>query len=518
MTFDAAGNARIISAFLGTSQWKILEFDQSGNLIGQTGPFASPVSITHDQDGNFYLGKGSVLKLAPDGTTSTFAVIGGASSITLAPDQQTLVYSSAANGDVKSFNLATRTQGPDWVPGAVARTVRMLPDGSILMDSNGLVLEWVQPCAGCFPYRELTAYQIPANADSFALDPDGVSFWSINTFYDSANQLGKADVYRMNIGTGELITSFSLVPLTNGRYYSGTIEIAGDGMNSTASSTPSLLFNPQTIGTVSSGKSATINNTGPVTMTVSQLDVTGDFAVRKNHCASGILPGSSCTIVITSSPTQIGTRTGTLKVFDNATGSPQVVALSGFGRAATSTNLTSSLNASIYGEAITLTAQVISNAGTPTGTVTFLNGTKSFGKATLSGGVAKLTTATLQAGSFAITAKYGGDDVDEKSTSAALNQVVSMASTTTTVTSSHNPSRQARTVRFTAIVESPTVVPKGAVTFTAGATVLGTVNLVSGKASVTMSTLPVGQTTITATYAGTANISGSSGSVVQTVN
>jgi hypothetical protein len=57
------------------------------------------------------------------------------------------------------------------------------------------------------------------------------------------------------------------------------------------------------------------------------------------------------------------------------------------------------------------------------------------------------------------------------------------------------------------------------VTFTAGPTVLATVTLSSGgNASVTTSTLPVGSTTVTATYNGTANIQGSSKSLVQVVN
>lgn len=71
----------------------------------------------------------------------------------------------------------------------------------------------------------------------------------------------------------------------------------------------------------------------------------------------------------------------------------------------------------------------------------------------------------------------------------------------------------------TARVTLPTTTPTGTVTFMDGSTELGTGTLAKGKASVSTSILSAGSHNITATYAGTANISGSTSSVlVQTVN
>jgi hypothetical protein len=184
----------------------------------------------------------------------------------------------------------------------------------------------------------------------------------------------------------------------------------------------------------------------------------------------------------------------------------------------TTTALTSNLNPSTYGQPVTLTVTVTSAGPTPTGTVTFKNGSTSMGSATLVAGVAKVTKSTLPAGTLAITVTYNGDTANNKSTSPTLSQVVSQATTTTTVTSTPNPSVVGQNVTFKATVKSPTVVPVGTVTFTAGTTTLGTVSLAGGKASLTTSALPAGKTTVTATYNGTSNITGSSGSVVQTVN
>lgn len=331
MAFDSPDHLHIISARFQTQSWNVLEFDNSGHLLSTRGPFTSPVSITHDQQGNLYLGQGSLLKIDAAGNMSTFAVAGGAQWIDMAPDQHTIFY-SASNGDVKSYNLLSRTQGPDIAVDALAHNVRVLPDGSILTQSLGAIRHWIPPCAGCVPYRQSFGYQVPANSDSFALDPDGVSFWTINTYFDSRNQLGKADVYRMNIKTGDLMGTFSLQPLTNGRSYSMSIGVNGDGMSSTASVTPSLVFPKIFVGTTSNAKKVVITNTGPAQIAVGTLTISGDFAIKKNGCFKGIPPAGFCNISITFTPTQLGPRSGTLKIFDNAVGTPQSVPLSGTGK------------------------------------------------------------------------------------------------------------------------------------------------------------------------------------------
>jgi hypothetical protein len=330
MTFNASGHLHIISARFGTQAWDVLEFDNLGSLVASPGPFSAPTSVTHDRDGNLYLSENSILKIDTHGNTAPYAVVGNAQAITLAPDQHTIYY-SAANGDIKSFDVATQRQGPDIAVNAAARSVRALPDNSILTDTLGAIQHWIPKCSGC-PYKQVFSYQVPANADSFTLDPDGVSFWTINTFYDNQNQLGKATVYRTSIKTGAALGSFSLQPLTNGRYYSMSIGVNGDSSNSTATATASLTFPKRLVGTLSGALKAVVTNTGPVEMVVSSVAITGDFAIKRNGCSKGILPGGFCNISVTFTPTQTGTRSGTLKVFDSASNSPQTVALSGIGQ------------------------------------------------------------------------------------------------------------------------------------------------------------------------------------------
>ena len=64
-------------------------------------------------------------------------------------------------------------------------------------------------------------------------------------------------------------------------------------------------------------------------------------------------------------------------------------------------------------------------SGTPTGTVTFYDGTTAIDTETLSGGSASYTTSTLAGGGHAITVVYGGDTNFIGSRSSAITQTVS---------------------------------------------------------------------------------------------
>jgi hypothetical protein len=94
--------------------------------------------------------------------------------------------------------------------------------------------------------------------------------------------------------------------------------------------------------------------------------------------------------------------------------------------ATTTTAVTSDATATL-GQSVTFTASVQAvapAAGTPTGSVKFMAGGKSLGTASLSGGVARLTTTGLAAGQHTITAIYNGSSSFEKSTSPGIAQAV----------------------------------------------------------------------------------------------
>jgi hypothetical protein len=181
-----------------------------------------------------------------------------------------------------------------------------------------------------------------------------------------------------------------------------------------------------------------------------------------------------------------------------------------------------SLAPSTYGQSVTLAATVaasVSNGTAPTGSVTFENGNTIIGTAqTLSSsGEASVSTSGLPAGTNSLVAVYSGDTNYQPHT-VSLSQTVSQASSTTSVTSTSNPSAPNQMVTFTASVVSPTTVPTGTVNFLNGSTVIGSGILnASGQATLSISSLAMGTSKITAAYAGNSNIAGSTSAVLQQV-
>src|SRR5262249_45499946 len=98
-------------------------------------------------------------------------------------------------------------------------------------------------------------------------------------------------------------------------------------------------------------------------------------------------------------------------------------------------------------------------------------------------------------------------------------QVVKPApvTTTTTLTSTPNPSTTGQAIALSATVTSATGVPTGTVTFRDGANVLGTVTLVNGSASLSVSMRTTGTHPLTATYNGSAMFAVSASATVNQV-
>jgi len=187
---------------------------------------------------------------------------------------------------------------------------------------------------------------------------------------------------------------------------------------------------------------------------------------------------------------------------------------------ATKTVVRSSGSPTHISQPVTFTASVTSIFGKiPNGeTVTFLDGSTPIGSESIIGGVATFTTSSLSIGAHAITAKYVGDSSFATS-SETVQQVVSLYSSITKLTTTPNPSVFGSTVTLTATVSS--VDPKsssGQVTFRNGATVLGTSTVSGGAASLTTWTLPRGTLTLTANYKGDTLTLPSSGTTTQTVH
>ncbi|HOG45150.1 MAG TPA: Ig-like domain repeat protein [Anaerolineae bacterium] len=185
--------------------------------------------------------------------------------------------------------------------------------------------------------------------------------------------------------------------------------------------------------------------------------------------------------------------------------------------AATTTTVNASPAAPVYGQSVTFTATVTAMApgsGTPTGTVTFMDGATVLGSAVLDGsGKATLSTASLAVGARTISVEYAGDG-NYTTSSGTCSLTVKRADTTTALVAAPAASVCGQGVTFSATVtvDAPgSGTPTGSITFRDGAATLGS-GLLDGAGTATLSTtsLAVGRHTITAEYAGDGNVQGSS--------
>jgi hypothetical protein len=189
--------------------------------------------------------------------------------------------------------------------------------------------------------------------------------------------------------------------------------------------------------------------------------------------------------------------------------------------AKTTTTLDASPPTAVFGQTELLTATVNSQAGMPTGTVTFLDGTTVLGTAPVNAAGQATFAASLGVGNHELTASFVGTGPFDDSTGVAA-VTVSRATATVALGSSVNPAVTGRAVTFTATVAAVapgTSTPTGTVTFQDGRVVLGTVEVgPGGTATFTTSFAVAGGHVITAVYNGDSNFEASSQALSEQVN
>jgi hypothetical protein len=188
------------------------------------------------------------------------------------------------------------------------------------------------------------------------------------------------------------------------------------GTNVTPSTSPSsLLYRQPFVLSAAVAPSLTPNVSTAPGGTITFKDgsaVLGSAAVGANFADSGGM--------------NVGTHTLTASYGGDNFFNPRAVTFTRtVAKAGSHTSLTSSLNPSPRGHAVTFTAKVSPQfAGTPGGKVTFKNGTTVLATVTLSSGKATFTTSTLPVGSHSITATFTGDGNFNSSASPVLTQKV----------------------------------------------------------------------------------------------
>jgi len=247
--FDAAGDL-LVTTFASNV---VSKFDVNGTLIngGFAGGFVTdPESITIAQNQNMFVGQADgthqVREFSTSGSSGTLIATfspaiesRGTDWIDLAADQHTLYYTSEGRF-VHLFDTATNTQLANLnsvaLPSANAFALRILANGGVLVADADRIVQLDATGAIVRQYTTANTFSGHALSTLFALnlDPDGTTFWT--------GDLGTGTIYRVNISTGALITSFSAGSGTlGGLSVFGEITQGGGGGGGTATPEPSSL-------------------------------------------------------------------------------------------------------------------------------------------------------------------------------------------------------------------------------------------------------------------------------------
>ena len=350
-------------------------------------------------------------------------------------------------------------------------------------------------------------------------------------FYVAASN---ATAYRWQVNTGSGFTDIS-----NGGPYSGattsvlfvrgaTVAMDGyqyrvvvTGLASPAATSNAVLLTVVAKPAVTAHPAAsTVVAGGTTTFSVTAVNATGyQWQVQTGNGFTNVSNGgaysgaNTATLTISGATTAMSTYG--YRVLVSGTAAADVISNAAalrVNQASPTLGLSAPASSQPLGAPVTFVAS-LANGSSPSGTITFMDGSTLLGTGTLSGNAATFTTSALSLGTRLITAEYAGDADNAAATSPAVTVTVGQAVPTVSVsTSEANPTFGA-TVTFTATLAGG-VSPGGTVTFKDGATTLGTRTISGSTATFSTSVLTLGPHSIAVEYGGDANNAAATSSAV----
>lgn len=370
---NAGGTALVFSTYLGGSgndSGNGVALDSTGNIYvtGDTASTNFPVTANPLQSTYGGSNDAFIAKLSAEST-------GAATTTMLAPSANPSVFGQQVS--------LTATVSP-------TSSSSLTPTGNVTFDDGSAVLGTIALSAGTAIFNTSA---LPAGSHSITTSYAGDSNFAASTS-TALSQI-------VNQGTTTATVTSSPTP-----------GVLGQSVTFTAIVTAVAPASGMSTGTVTFLDGST--SLGPGTLSGGQAIFTTSSLTTGSHSITATYAGDNNFLGTTSPAITLAVKQGT------------------------TTSLTASPNPSNTGQPVTLSATVAASAtsatpppsssggATPTGTVTFLDGTTTLGAGTLSSGTATFITSSLTAGIHSLTASYGGDTNFASSTSSAASQTVNL--------------------------------------------------------------------------------------------
>jgi len=341
----------------GESVWMIVEYAGSPNPHFQTAvartfsPPALSVSPVSADFGKLLLGTTSsaqtftVTNFGPDSLTVAPISLIGANSTDFA-----LAADACSNASLKSDSSCTfgvtftATVDAEETAQILISTEAGAAPQTVLLQGRGVVSFGVlqlSPTSLTFPATPVGTVSAPqqltlTNVGTATVAP--ISFVLYGPFTETDDCKGSLApaahctinvVYRPTQVFGDNDTLLVQAVAEGGPVYA---NLSGNGI-----AAPEVVFCPspvafsnQQVGSSSSPLSVTITNAGLAALQILSIHIAGDYT-QTNDCDGWLAARTACIVSVTFRPTASGTRTGTLTMNDNASGSPHILSLSGTG-------------------------------------------------------------------------------------------------------------------------------------------------------------------------------------------
>jgi flavin reductase (DIM6/NTAB) family NADH-FMN oxidoreductase RutF len=367
------------------------------------------------------------------------------------------------NGEIVSFSNGGASLGSGTLSGGVATlTVTTLPIGT-----GSLTAAYAGDAVFAASGSNTLPYTVSPIAPAISFSVPNHTYGDAPFAVSAASTSPGAITY--SVVSGPATVSGSTVTLTGaGAVVLQTAQAAsGNFAAATQNAAFAVAVEPQTIAFAAPPSPI---NYGAAPISLSASASSGLAVTFSVLSGPGLVSGGTLTITGAGSVVVAADQAGST----NYAAAGEVTHSITVNKIAPSVGLTASPSPVLVQNEVTLTATVVSPAGTPTGSVAFSDGGKPLGTIDLNSGVATLGISTLATGSHSFAAVYSGDGNFNSVAGAAVSEIVQDFTLTTTSS-------------------SQTVQPGGAATYTFPVTPAGGTDLPAALAF-SVSGLPTGFT------------------------